>query len=127
MSTETALSSVHQSFITNLENKLVTCAVFHDMSKAFDCVNHSLLIHKLERYGVRGLPHTLLKSYLSQRYQFTLVDGQQSSLLPVRCGVPQGSVLGPFLFSIFINDLPKVTNMDTTLFADDACFNLVHN
>ena len=127
VSTEMALSSVYQSFIANFEKKLITCAVFLDIAKAFDSVNHSILLNKLECYGVRGLPHKLLQSYLSERYQYTLVNGKQSSLLPISCGVPQGSVLGPWMFSAFINDLPRVTNMDTTLFADDACFNLAHN
>lgn len=126
VSTEMALSSVYECFINNFENDLVTCAVFLDISKAFDSVNHKLLLEKLEKYGIRGLPHQLLRSYLSDRCQYTLIDGQKSSLLPICCGVPQGSVLGPFLFTTFINDLPNITIMDATLFADDACFSIGH-
>ena len=126
VSTEMALSNVYETFVDNFEKKLITCAVFLDISKAFDSVSHGILLKKLERYGVRGLPLRLLQSYLSGRFQYTLIDGQRSPLLPVTCGVPQGSVLGPFLFSVFINDLPSVTNMSATLFADDACFNLGH-
>lgn len=122
-----ALSSIYESFIANFENKLITSAIFLDIAKAFDSVNHQILLKKLECYGIRGLPHSLMQSYLSDRYQYTLVDGQRSSLLPISCGVPQGSVLGPFLFSIFLNDLPKVTCMEVTLFADDACFNFAHH
>ena len=126
ISTEMALSNVHQSFIHNFEQGLITCSVFLDISKAFDSVNHSILLHKLQCYGVRGIPLQLLENYLSGRSQFTLSNNHQSSLLPITCGVPQGSVLGPFYFSVFINDLPNTTNMQTTLFADDACFNLGH-
>ena len=75
----------------------------------------------------RGLPHKLMQSYLSDRYQYTAINGHKSSYLPISCGVPQGSVLGPFLFSVFINDLPDVTCMEATLFADDACFSLGGN
>jgi hypothetical protein len=127
VSTEMALSSIYENFINNFENDLITCAVFLDISKAFDSVDHTILLEKLEKYGVRGLPHKLLRSYLSDRCQYTVIDGQKSSLLPIRCGVPQGSVLGPFLFTVFINDLPNTTNMDATLFADDACFSIGHS
>ena len=126
MSTEIALSNVHESLIKNFESSLVTCSVFLDISKAFDSVDHELLLRKLEMYGVRGLPLELLRSYLTDRYQYTKIDGNMSTFLPVTCGVPQGSVLGPFLFSVFVNDLPAVTEMETTLFADDACFSFGH-
>ncbi len=126
VSTELALSSVYESFISNFENSQITCAIFLDIAKAFDSVNHDLLLKKLFRYGIRGSPHRLIQSYLSDRVQYTLIDNHSSSLLPITCGVPQGSVLAPFLFSIFINDLPVATQMQTTLFADDACFSYGH-
>ena len=122
VSTEMALSNVYESFLSNFENKQITCAIFLDIAKAFDSVNHQLLLNKLECYGVRGLPQQLIESYLSDRSQYTIIDNNASSPLPITCGVPQGSVLAPFLFSVFINDLPNVTYMQTTLFADDACF-----
>ena len=127
ISTGMALSNVYESFISNLEQNLITCSVFIDISKAFDSVNHKRLLNKLQCYGVRGLPLQLLSSYLSGRSQYTVTNGQKSSLLPISCGVPQGSVLGPFFFSVFINDLPDITDMQATLFADDACFCLGHN
>ena len=127
VSTEMALSSVYESFISNFENKQITCAIFLDIAKAFDSVNHQLLLKKLERYGVRGLSLQLINSYLSDRFQYTLIDNKTSSLLPITCGVPQGSVLAPLFFSVFINDLPNITTMKTTLFADDACFSFGPN
>ncbi|MEC8569017.1 MAG: reverse transcriptase domain-containing protein [Pseudomonadota bacterium] len=69
----------------------------------------------------------LIKHYLSDRYQYTTTNGHKSSMLPISCGVPQGSVLGPFLFSVVINDLPKATSMHGTMFADDACFSIGHS
>ena len=122
-----ALANVYESFINNLENNKITCSIFLDISKAFDSINHNILLNKLERYGVRGLPLELITSYLKDRFQYTLVNGKKSSCLPISCEVPQGSVLGPFLFSVCINDVPNITNMEATLFADDACFHLAHD
>ena len=126
VSTEMALCNVYEDLIKNSENDKITCSVFLDISKAFDSVDHEILLSKLQFYGVRGLPLELLRSYLNDRYQCTMVDGETSDFLPISCGVPQGSVLAPFLFSIFTNDLPNSTIMETTLFADDACFNYGH-
>ena len=126
-STEIAVSKIYDEYVHNIEAKEITCSVFLDISKAFDTVNHSLLIQKLDHYGIRGLPLEILKSYLSNRHQYTSISGHFSSCLPVISGVPQGSVLGPFLFTVFINDLPLITNMSTTLFADDACLSYSHS
>ena len=92
-----------------------------DLQKAFDTVNHNILISKLEHYGVRGCALQWFKSYLSDRSQFVSINGSESYLLKVTCGVPQGSVLGPILFLIYINDLPNVTErLQFYLFADDT-------
>ena len=95
--------------------------VFIDLKKAFDTVNHTLLIDKLEYYGIRGIAQEWLKSYLKDRKQFVQIDECASTLLNVTCGVPQGSILGPKLFILYINDICNAsTSLKFILFADDT-------
>ena len=92
-----------------------------NLSKAFDTVDHNILLFKLDKYGIRGSTHQWLKSYLTDRQQYTVVDSVSSSINPISVGVPQGSILGPLLFLIYINDINNACP-DTTfkLFADDS-------
>ena len=99
-----------------------TLAIFIDLKKAFDTVNHKILLKKMEHYGVRGTSNIWFSNYLSNRVQFVCIEGVKSEKNEIICGVPQGSVFGPLLFLLFINDLPNATEFLTLLFADDTTF-----
>ena len=104
-----------------------TLSIFIDLKKAFDTVDHKILLKKMDHYGVRGTSNTWFTNYLSNREQFVSLEGVRSDKNKIVCGVPQGSVLGPLLFLIFINDLPNATDFLTLLFADDTTFQLSSN
>ena len=119
--TDHALINLTEKIKTTIDNKKVGCGVFIDLKKAFDTVNHSILLKKLEHYGVRGVVLNWFCSYLKDRKQYVSVNGHTSKELKVTCGVPQGSVLRPLLFLVYINDLPTVSKILTFyLFADDT-------
>ena len=120
-STSYALVELIEELSSSLDRNKVTVGVFIDLKKAFDTIDHSLLLRKLERYGIRGKANDWVKSYLHHRKQFVQVDEHQSNLLNIVCGVPQGSVLGPKLFILYINDICNVSKLlHFILFADDT-------
>ena len=90
------------------------------MSKAFDTISHDILIHKLEHYGIRGTCKDWFASYLTNRFQYTEIHGQKSTYLNINTGVPQGSILGPILFLIYVNDINNCSNLNILCFADDT-------
>ena len=102
-------------------------SVLLDISKAFDKVWHEGLIYKIKSMGISGELLNLLENYLSDRYQMVVLNGQTSSWTPVLAGVPQGSILGPLLFLIYINDLPNELQSNAKLFADDTSLFAVAN
>lgn len=122
-STSLALMKITEEITTAIEKNKYTIGVFIDLKKAFDTIDHKILISKLQTYGLRGVVLSWLSSYLDKRQQFVQFSGYKSECLNLECGVPQGSVLGPKLFNLYINDLCEVSkSLQSVLFADDTNF-----
>ena len=127
-STSLALHHLFDNITKAIDQKEYTIGVFIDLSKAFDTVNHEILINKLKHYGIRGLALDWIKSYFGNRQQYVEYNGAYSSYNSIKCGVPQGSILGPLLFLIYINDLCNASNIvELILFADDTNIFFSHN
>lgn len=120
-STALALGELIEEVTDSIDNQDFTLGVFIDLKKAFDTIDHTILLAKLERIGIRGTALSWLSNYLKNRQQFVKYNGCNSNLLSISTGVPQGSILGPILFLIYINDLCNVSNiLKFILFADDT-------
>ena len=104
-----------------LDSNSYAVGIFLDLSKAFDTVNHTNLLSKLEHYGIRGIALKWFKNYLSDRYQYVSIENLDSRKQKITCGVPQGSILGPILFLLYINDIINSSSiLHFILFADDT-------
>ena len=120
ISTAQAVNDTYNEILQYLNKKHTTCAVFLVLSKAFDTIDHNILINKSNKYGIRKCPLVLFENYLTMRYQYTVVNGVKSHNDLILCGVPQGFILGPLLFNVYVNDLPLVSNHEINLVADDT-------
>ena len=121
LSTSMALLELVDKLSEATDNKLIYIGVFIDLAKAFDTVNHKILLCKLEHYGIRAVTLSWFRSYLTNRKQYVVIDKYNSDCAQITCGVPQGSILGPLLFLVCINDLNYASKiLQTIMFADDT-------
>ncbi len=120
-STEYAALEVIDRIVTSMDKNDIPINIYIDLSKAFDTLDHDILLHKLSYYGINGIALDLMKSYLTNRKQYVEIDKIKSETMVLKTGVPQGSILGPLLFIIYINDISYSSNiLDFTTYADDT-------
>ena len=122
--TLTSLLSITDSLFSNIDKRRINISVFLDLKKAFDTLDHGILLSKLTKYGVEGTSLRWFTSYLTGRRQYCQINGHKSSLKTVHCGIPQGSCLGPLLFILYVNDFEQCLKKCTSnMYADDTSVN----
>ena len=127
-STQQAIISLIDKITKAINTNDIVISVFIDLKKAFDCVPTDILLAKLQAYGIRGDYINWFKSYLTDRTQYVHFNGENSAECTLQCGVPQGSILGPLFFIIFVNDMFNISNvLSNVLYADDTCIYLRGN
>src|ERR1043165_1920485 len=115
------LLEIQCKILESIDNREFSLGIFFDLSKAFDTVNHKILLEKLDHYGIRGISNVWFCEFLNNRSQYVYFKGQLSISKPINCGVPQGSILGPLLFLIYVNDIAATSKIfHYILFADDT-------
>ena len=120
-STQQAKTSLVEKITESWDRGDMVISVFLDSKKAFDTVLHDILLKKMYAYGIRNNGFKLLKIYLTGRTQYVIYDGVKSDTLPIKCGIPQGSILGPLLFICSLNDIGNISDfLYTILYADDS-------
>ena len=120
-STITSLIDSTDKWYDNINDKQLNLTIFLDLKKAFDTVDHAILIGKLRKYGIRGIAGDWIQSYLENRKQYFAANGLNSGTKTVTCGIPQGSCFGPLLFIIYLNDFEKyLIDSKAALYADDT-------
>ena len=125
-SCHTAITNLVEQWLSNINKNEITGVLIVDFMKAFDVIDHDLLLKKLKLYGFSKSALELISSFLSDRKQIVSINGSESSSQVIKYGVPQGSVLGPVLFSIYINDLPLSITALCDMFADDTTIHTSH-
>ena len=120
-STTHALINLTENIRQAPDDEYIGCGIFVDLQKAFDTVDHEILLSKLNHYGIRGVSNDWFRSYLSDRQQYVSINGYDSGLTKLNCGIPQGSVLGPLIFLLYINDFNQAIKFcKVHHFADDT-------
>ena len=125
-STDTCLSYLHNKILKGFDKGEYTGMILIDLQKAFDTIDHEILLKKLKYIGLANTAISWIESYLKNRITFVEIEGSMSSERDLKCGVPQGSILGPLLFLIYINDMPQAVKCDLLLYADDSCLTVTH-
>ena len=119
-STDTCLSYLTDKIRTGFDCGLLTGMILIDLQKAFDTINHNILLKKMSSIGFSSQSITWFGSYLSNRRFQVNIKNKYSNVANINCGVPQGSILGPLLFQIYVNDMPHVADCELFLYADDS-------